>query len=287
MASQIPPNVMAIQGGSGILFIEPPHWVCFALSLSTIGVWLSGLLGVFGRSSVAKGLLSVGGLIAFISVSANIIETFFEGFHEYVVTRIELAFDYNTSQRFYNLRLLQRFEIACRRLRFLQIEKFGVLLQQNLVESLSRNITGRSPYRLIELLNATSYLDDETKRKSLMYIPHTDKIYWSLLPCQFVPMISPAITGLASLVGLPPPSCPAKLFGVICYPAPKMGDPAYSESKALDISDIARLGSERNFVQVLVLSTSDSSFPITVVDCKTQRTKKITVSQLSQPNGLK
>ena len=62
-------------------------------------------------------------------------------------------------------------------------------------------------YALAQNLLEISRLPEKVKRKSLIYVPRSNRLYWDHIGCYQVPFVVPALTGIAHINGLPEPSC--------------------------------------------------------------------------------
>lgn len=64
----------------------------------------------------------------------------------------------------------------------------------------------------LSTLKKLNKLPTSEKRKCVIFIPQSTKAYWSLLPPLTIPFVVPALTGIASIDGLPPKGAEGTLY---------------------------------------------------------------------------
>lgn len=114
----------------------------------------------------------------------------------------------------------------------------------------------------LQALQELYFMPKAEKRKTLLYIPKSNRLYWGFpaTRCLVVPFIAPAVTGLAMIHGLPEPDCRAGggRYGYEVYSASSK-----DEANSGDISDeqLCSQARERGFVNVVAFE-SDGGTPV-------------------------
>jgi hypothetical protein len=281
LASQVPPNLLAIQGGSGILFLEPPQWISFALGLAILPNLRSVLCGPLSTSSVANNyrpkLIVVAIITCTLLAALNFSTTFNEGLTDYLTMRARIAFSPDASKVNATTSSIIDLSVALKKLRFRRAFSLFFAIWNKVDCNLIANLKHYEPYQLISTLASAEFYPD--KSHTLMYIPRPIQIYWHLIDCRFVGMISPSVSGMASLVGLPSPECKTKYFGTETYPKPQINSLGYSPVKVLEDQEIATLTKARGFSKVIILNDTQQNPTLRLLDCDTLKVQSLSELQ--------
>jgi hypothetical protein len=125
---------------------------------------------------------------------------------------------------------------------------------------------------LIHALENLQNLSLTEKRKSLLFIPQSNHLYWQWLQanqhypvCKFIPFIAPSLTGISLLDGLPARNCSAVYgYGFEIYP-PRNN--RYPLSK-YDPPQLCRQAVLKGFSQVIVIDAdSDNQITVNKINC--------------------
>ena len=109
-------------------------------------------------------------------------------------------------------------------------------------------------YKLIEKLWELSHLPISQKRKTLVYIPKSNKVFWkSLKRCKSVPFLVPAISGIAMLAGLPDENCETLYYGYAIYK-----DSTRMDEDRVGAETICRQAIRKGFSEVIILDEESS-----------------------------
>lgn len=104
-------------------------------------------------------------------------------------------------------------------------------------------------YKLIEKLRELSQLPISKKRKTLIYIPKSNELFWkSLKRCKSIPFLAPAISGIAMLAGLPDVECETLYYGYAVYKDSSGIDVCRGEAET-----ICRQAVSKGFSEVIIL----------------------------------
>ncbi|MBD1912366.1 MULTISPECIES: hypothetical protein [unclassified Leptolyngbya] len=120
---------------------------------------------------------------------------------------------------------------------------------------------------LLAALQKIGTMPSLEKRKTLLFIPQSYKLYWKWYRnCKVSPFIAPAITGVALLDGLPAANCDATFYG---YPSYKLRSPNQPPLKASDTNGICLAAQKRGFANVIVLdSKKNRGIEVRHLNCK-------------------
>ncbi len=140
------------------------------------------------------------------------------------------------------------------------------------------------PMSVVEALRELDRLPLSEKRVSVLFIPRTNRLYWGglrrnhladnvpraayaeriyggtglKLPCDTVPFLAPALSGMAMLDGLPERPCGARAYGYPVYYETKAGRPLVSADSETRRQRAARAG----FLQVITLDEVDGAIQV-------------------------
>jgi hypothetical protein len=122
---------------------------------------------------------------------------------------------------------------------------------------------------VISTLRRVSRLSREERRHALLFIPQSNREYWSMFTadgrCTFTPLIAPAIASVAMLDGMPPLGCKVTdQYNMTTY------KPRTSPQKAADITSeaLCTRTRARGFREVIVLEEIDQGVPdLRRIDC--------------------
>ncbi len=104
-------------------------------------------------------------------------------------------------------------------------------------------------YKLMAKLQELSRLPIREKRKTLIYIPKSNKPFWKFLKaCRTIPFIVPAITGMAMLDGLPDMDCETRYYGYGVYK-----DPTRTSHSRPEPETICQKALSKGFSEVIML----------------------------------
>ncbi len=107
--------------------------------------------------------------------------------------------------------------------------------------------------KLMEALYKLSLLSIEEKRRTLVYIPKTNRIFWKAFHrCKTVPFLIPSMTGMAMLHGLPDTECETNYYGYDVYERSAM---LKHEEKSTEI--LCREATLKGFSAVIILTQNE------------------------------
>lgn len=115
----------------------------------------------------------------------------------------------------------------------------------------------------VRALQALYWMPAEQKRRSVIYIPKTNRSYWDLFPARApwdVPFVAAAVSGLASVNGLPEPKdLTTRFYGYYLYPVPP-DEPRLRPEQAREA--VVRKAAALGMVRVLVLDADAGGAPV-------------------------
>jgi len=111
-------------------------------------------------------------------------------------------------------------------------------------------------YELIKTLEKIGKMKRSEKRKTCVYIPKSNKIFWEMdiyKDYSFVrPFVVPAITGLAMIDGLPQEE-PPDIYGYYYYKKERQGSAVAQPLDFNSNEDIKKIVEEKGFSQVIII----------------------------------
>jgi hypothetical protein len=127
-----------------------------------------------------------------------------------------------------------------------------VLSSSNILDS-QDNLDKKDGYKVIKTLHELAELPLAEKRQMLLFIPQSNRAYWTLSAnfCKATPFIAPAISGIAMLDGLPSASCETRYYGYGDYKV-------RTEQQQLHVNNLEQLcayAHSKNFTLLAVLDS--------------------------------
>lgn len=196
-----PGMIIRIGGGSAFYFSDVQRWLALALLLSTPPLWLSAFkrsergapateargLGTLRTARVAAAVFALP-LVA--TMAMNTVFWTRKFMHANAATRMSL----------YPLSLTSSISPGIHGLPRLADER---LLRDGL--DASRN------YRVLDQLRGLSSISLDERRRTLLFIPQSERLYWNILAqprtCSFSSSVAPALANMAMIDGMPPFDC--------------------------------------------------------------------------------
>jgi hypothetical protein len=220
LAGTAPAFLLAIPGGSGIYFMDFQNW--FALSLLSANVdqirkRIAELIGGGGqRGQFSWGrvplayvlilLLSVGWIGCLLTNGAQAVLRMASSNIAIRCALAEMKSPHSNCGRLAQEVRADSGAKAYRSLWNLVGHEWGPLFTDA-----QQNLEKNRRYGIVRVLKDLWNLPLEEKRKTLIFIPQSNRAYWDLMfTCAAVPFIAPAMTGMALIDGLPSADCPVQ-----------------------------------------------------------------------------
>jgi hypothetical protein len=283
IAGILPGVVLAIGGGSAWYFSHVQAWVAIALLMGYSGEIRPRLVSFYEGRSAAR---SSGGIILARRLLAVFVVVFMAGLVAYHgVQTVAYALYRNVSLRLClctSAVVQSNAEIGCDGKAWIRELSDGLkewLLPRGkgslyriacerilpLITDVQRGLELGPNFPIIRALKELGGLPLAEKRQSMIFIPQKNTAYWFLIPpdflfaydypgCEAVPFISPVITGIASIDGLPDVGCETYAFN---YPAyPKRSRPQVPADTAPDV--LCAKAKDKGFSRVYVVGGEGS-----------------------------
>jgi hypothetical protein len=287
VVSAAPGLLLAIGDRNAVYFSDFQSWVSIAFILGSVDRLRSSLLatnGVYKASSMAPKRIAVQafvyatvavillGVVYNVSYRLATMVYFNLSFRSCLCNqkRVESSTEIGCGGKAWSRALLSRLLDSARgtdrqSLPHVLREELEPLFT-NVQEGLERG----KAYRMIALLEELGTLPVSEKKSLLLFIPQNNEAYWKLIEphlvmaldypgCKAVPFIAPALTGIASLDGMPALGCDTTVYGFDCYARRTLAQTLSADN---DIAICARARS-KGFFKVLVVA-SDRAGSITV-----------------------
>jgi len=120
--------------------------------------------------------------------------------------------------------------------------------------------------KLMDTLHKLADLPLSEKRKTAVFIPQSNKLYWNAYPsCEAVPLIVPAITGMAMIDGMPPADCRIIYTNHYAVYQLRKGEQAL---RAADRAGLCPYAGAKGFLAVIVLGADDADLAVNRIGCK-------------------
>lgn len=128
---------------------------------------------------------------------------------------------------------------------------FKALLSANLATSRSfSSLETTKNYKIIKILQDLGNLPLSEKKKTLLFIPQSNRLYWDLdEKCSINPFIAPALTGMAMIDGLPAADCKTRYYGYESYQLRKEPQSSLDKTK----ETLCQKAIAKGFSQVIVI----------------------------------
>jgi hypothetical protein len=213
-----PAFILPIGGGSGLFFMAFQSWLALSLLLADRDR-LRELAGrVCGIQEATLGwdklqLRKVFALLVVVclfgSAAANALHVTWRMVYQNVCIRNQLLHPEESEpssslkERWYS-----RVVKDSKALRFSALQQFVSEEVLPLVTTVQDRLEHARGYPVIAVFRELDAISPKEKRRSLIFMPRSNRVYWDLLPmCEAVPLIVPALTGMAMIDGLPDPDC--------------------------------------------------------------------------------
>lgn len=137
--------------------------------------------------------------------------------------------------------------------------KFTLIIRQDTRESILKKGNEReillAKYKLIDVLEALETMPISEKKKTVVYVPQSNKIYWDhdLYNWNKIftnPFLVPAVTGIAMIDGMPEFGCDVTFWGYSYY-KPRQN------SKDYEIKTIYEKALDKGFVNLIIIYSKD------------------------------
>jgi len=248
----LPGMFLNIVGGSAYYFSDIQNWVSFSLLLARVlsneksisfnlELSLSGFIKARGWRKLLSSIILLSFVFNFVSLSkealvqniklrVDLINAGNRGADISEINKMNVLFSSNNEKIFSNKKPI---DVT----RVIQSE-IPILAWQ------PQHIVSQNPkYKLIATLNAFSHNSIDDKRKTLLYIPKSNTLYWKEL-CPNVPLAAPAISGIAMLEGVPE-TIPYGLFKTLLN----------NDSKfQYDTAEVIKKAQAKGFEKVIIIS---------------------------------
>lgn len=248
-AALVASNLVELAGAAGLYFLDVQLWVSTALALAlapTVSTNISVLSKKpFNRLWVSVACVAFCGWLCFKSAASLIF-----GVEQNIGSRLALL-DVNQKQSMTSegpevipeVKSHTRFNLneALRR---------SDQLLRGPQEALLRN----PAYRMMQQLVVLRDKPIEFRSKTLLFIPQSSVLYWSLLPTVYAPFLGPALAGMAQLDGIPQWPRKYLYFGYEVYPERTRAQTPDDEKPQA----IQRLAEKVGFKQVLVFRATET-----------------------------
>ena len=121
------------------------------------------------------------------------------------------------------------------------------------------NLENAKNVKLMETLHKLAALPVSEKRQTAIFIPQSNEVYWNAYPlCEAVPLIVPAITGMAMIDGMPPDNC--KIIYTNHYAVYQLRTGEQTQ-RADDSVGLCAYAHSKGFSKVIVVENDDSGNP--------------------------
>jgi hypothetical protein len=140
--------------------------------------------------------------------------------------------------------------------------------QIDTLKSQTKDMKSQS-YELLKILEGLDKLPLSKKKKMLLFIPKDNVAYWGLhhsydyYNCKAVPLIAPAISGIAMIDGLPPMDCETKYYGYNSYTSRKTEQTAKDRTN----SSLCFKALGKGFHNIIKIDQTESGFQQTYIKC--------------------
>lgn len=202
-------NISSIGGGSAIYFIDLPRWIGMAFMLAAVSPLNSTVLGKFLKTTLIVSIVILCLKNFQFSFSKLITENIFL---RYIIIK-KISPDFSG----YHLKT----QLSLR-----QVESLKKTLGEIIVRPGNSFVKNPRSKILLSLFSLYDNIPHPEKQATLLYVPKSNRSYWSLIPsdftlapCASTPFLAPALSGMAMINGLPSPTCqiPVKAWGYWGY----------------------------------------------------------------------
>lgn len=219
LAGTAPAFLLAIPGGSGIYFMDFQNWFSLGLLLANIDAVQKKVVELFvgpqeghfdwRHVPLAYVLFFVVGIGWIGCLLTNGSQAVFRMVSSNVAIRCALAG--TNSPNFICGRMEQRVAKESGGMAWLSLWNLLANERVPLFNEAQQNLEKNPRYKIVQVLKDLRALPPEERKKTLIFIPQSNRAYWDLMPvCAAVPFIAPAITGMALIDGLPSADCPVR-----------------------------------------------------------------------------
>jgi hypothetical protein len=128
-----------------------------------------------------------------------------------------------------------------------------------------RLLDGNEKYKMYRVLLELDKIPLSEKRKTLLFIPRSNKLYWDRLHPRSIPMVAPALTGIAMIDGLPGQSTaaekefPGHMWGLYRYKANTIDPSSIDASPEKVYSRVL----EKGFSKLIIIENRDGNTVVT------------------------
>ena len=282
LAGILPHALMVIPGGSGFYFIDLQQWLAVCLLLANLDGFRSRtsfLKGTPGRIRETGSLVKATYGLALIIVACVLVVVVVNAFSavwRMVALNLNIRCALVVSSSSNSSLEPSRLGLACAK-----ITQSGALFPSSraiadnidqlvpLISSAQTSLERARGYGVVRELKRLGEAPLSDKRKTLVYIPQSNRPYWRLIPkCEAVPFIGPSITGMALVDGMPDANCPLRTDPLINHYAVYKWRRAEDASQDMDNAAVCASGRAKGFFKVIVVSDDANGKALTrPVDC--------------------
>jgi len=219
LAGTAPAFLLAIPGGSGIYFMDFQNWFSLSLLLANIDAVrkkvVELLIGVRRSRSGWENVPLVYVLVFLLALGwigcllTNTAQAVLRMASSNIAIRCALARMNSPDSNCGRLEQSVATDSGAKAYRSL----WNLLDNERgpLFNEAQQNLEKNPRYKIVQVLKDLWALPLEEKRKTLIFIPQSNRAYWDLSPsCAAVPFMAPAISGIALIDGLPSADCPVQ-----------------------------------------------------------------------------
>jgi hypothetical protein len=270
LAGTAPAFLLAIPGGSGIYFMDFQNWFSLSLLLANIDAIRKEIIEHFaglqkrhfswGRVPLVYFLVFLLGLGWIGCLVTNSAQAVLRMVSSNMAIRCALA---GINSRDSSCRRLEQSTISGRGGKAYRLA--GNLLVKEwspLFANAQQNLEKNPKYRMVQALKDLRDLPLNEKKKTLIFIPQSNRAYWGLMPaCQAVPFIAPAVTGMALLEGLPSADCPVQSDTLINHYAVYRLRSREDKPLNLDRAGLCNMVRSKGFDRLITITVDANNAP--------------------------
>jgi hypothetical protein len=267
LAGILPHALMVIPGGSGFYFIDFQQWLAVCMLLANLDGFRSRtsfLRGTPGRIRETGSLVKATYGLALIIVACVLVVVVVNAFTAvWRMVALNLNIRCSLVASSYNGQsAMPHLELACAK-----ITQSGALFPSSraitdnidqlvpIIRFAQTSLERASGYGVVRELKRLGDLPLSDKRKTLVYIPQSNKSYWELSPkCEAAPFIAPSITGMALVDGMPGADCPLLTDPLINHYALYKRRSAEQGSHDLDDTAVCASVRAKGFFKAIVIN---------------------------------
>lgn len=226
-----PAFILPIGGGSGFFFMDFQCWLALALILGERTKLREMSCDICGVQERALGwehlqlrkLFALLVVLCFLgSTAANGIQAVWRMVSQNVAIRTALLHpnEDDRTDRGFQERWYKSVVKGLKKRSVPDLKQFVSDELKPLISDVQDRLEQGRSYPVIAAFRELDALPVAEKRKTLIYIPRSNRVFWDMLSmCDAVPLIVPALTGTAMIDGLPDRDCKTNLGHFDMYPA--------------------------------------------------------------------